>query len=98
MERVKGIEPSYEAWEATALPLSYTRNEIIEQRHCEERSDEAIQCHSVTTLDRRAAKWRLAMTSYYYDNYLYIRNSQILETMEQESVSPPLKGEEISPD
>jgi hypothetical protein len=25
LERVKGIEPSYLAWEATALPLSYTR-------------------------------------------------------------------------
>ena len=26
MERVKGIEPSYEAWEAAVLPLNYTRN------------------------------------------------------------------------
>jgi sulfur carrier protein len=26
MERVKGIEPSSVAWEATALPLSYTRD------------------------------------------------------------------------
>ena len=26
MERVKGIEPSYSAWEAAALPLSYTRS------------------------------------------------------------------------
>lgn len=25
LERVKGIGPSSEAWEATALPLSYTR-------------------------------------------------------------------------
>ena len=25
MERVKGIEPSYRAWKAGALPLSYTR-------------------------------------------------------------------------
>ena len=25
VERVKGIEPSSEAWEASALPLSYTR-------------------------------------------------------------------------
>jgi len=25
LERMKGIEPSYEAWEATALPLSYIR-------------------------------------------------------------------------
>jgi hypothetical protein len=27
MERVKGIEPSSLAWEARALPLSYTRKE-----------------------------------------------------------------------
>ena len=25
MERVKGIEPSLEAWEAPVLPLNYTR-------------------------------------------------------------------------
>lgn len=25
LERVKGIEPSHMAWEANALPLSYTR-------------------------------------------------------------------------
>ncbi len=25
MERVKGIEPSYEAWEAAVLPLNYSR-------------------------------------------------------------------------
>ena len=28
MERVKGIEPSYSAWEAAALPLSYTRESV----------------------------------------------------------------------
>jgi hypothetical protein len=27
LERVKGIEPSYSAWEAAALPLSYTRQQ-----------------------------------------------------------------------
>jgi hypothetical protein len=25
LERVKGIEPSYDGWEPSALPLSYTR-------------------------------------------------------------------------
>ena len=25
LERVRGIEPPFEAWEAAALPLSYTR-------------------------------------------------------------------------
>src|SRR3989338_1814163 len=28
IERVKGIEPSYEAWEASILPLNYTRNVV----------------------------------------------------------------------
>jgi hypothetical protein len=26
MERVKGIEPSYEAWEAAVLPLDYSKS------------------------------------------------------------------------
>ncbi len=26
LERAKGIEPSYEAWEAAVLPLNYARN------------------------------------------------------------------------
>ena len=29
MERVKGIEPSYSAWEAGALPLCYTRIDSV---------------------------------------------------------------------
>jgi hypothetical protein len=29
LERVKGIEPSYEAWEAAVLPLNYTREAAI---------------------------------------------------------------------
>ena len=29
LERVKGIEPSYSAWKAAALPLSYTRVRLI---------------------------------------------------------------------
>src|SRR6202000_1757316 len=29
LERVKGIEPSYSAWKAAALPLSYTRETRI---------------------------------------------------------------------
>ena len=32
MERVKGIEPSYEAWEAAVLPLNYTRKETSKPR------------------------------------------------------------------
>jgi hypothetical protein len=29
LERVKGIEPSYSAWKAAALPLSYTRAQAM---------------------------------------------------------------------
>ena len=29
MERVKGIEPSYAAWEAAVLPLNYTRRHSL---------------------------------------------------------------------
>ncbi len=28
LERVKGIEPSYAAWEAAVLPLNYTRHSV----------------------------------------------------------------------
>jgi hypothetical protein len=28
MERAKGIEPSYAAWEAAVLPLNYARNQV----------------------------------------------------------------------
>jgi hypothetical protein len=30
-KRVKGIEPSYSAWKAAALPLSYTRDGEIDR-------------------------------------------------------------------
>ena len=33
MERVKGIEPSYEAWEAAVLPLNYTRSSRDYRQH-----------------------------------------------------------------
>ena len=29
MERVNGIEPSFEAWEAPVLPLNYTRRMAV---------------------------------------------------------------------
>ena len=32
VERVKGIEPSYAAWEAAVLPLNYTRPAVAEDR------------------------------------------------------------------
>jgi hypothetical protein len=35
LERVKGIEPSYPAWEAGALPLSNTRIFFSEEKNIE---------------------------------------------------------------
>ena len=35
MERAKGIEPSYEAWEASVLPLNYARSALL--THWQER-------------------------------------------------------------
>jgi hypothetical protein len=29
LERAKGIEPSYEAWEASVLPLNYARDAAL---------------------------------------------------------------------
>ncbi len=37
-ERVKGIEPSYQAWKARALPLSYTRQDARRRRALRPRS------------------------------------------------------------
>ncbi len=37
MERVKGIEPSLEAWEAPVLPLNYTRKQPKSSVLCEVR-------------------------------------------------------------
>ena len=37
LERAKGIEPSYEAWEASVLPLNYARSALL--MHWQERRD-----------------------------------------------------------
>jgi hypothetical protein len=39
LERVKGIEPSYAAWEAAVLPLNYTRLAAALQAICADRQD-----------------------------------------------------------
>lgn len=52
MERVKGIEPSYAAWEATVLPLNYTR-----ERRARKRGEGIIDLTpSLTSLS--VIKWR----------------------------------------
>src|SRR5258708_5752148 len=42
LERVKGIEPSYSAWKAAALPLSYTRARPLNY-HTSEAASTAMQ-------------------------------------------------------
>jgi hypothetical protein len=42
VERVKGIEPSYAAWEAAVLPLNYTRiaiSVVVKERLCQAAHD-----------------------------------------------------------
>ena len=41
LERVKGIEPSYSAWKAAALPLSYTRAALF--CHDPRKNDSALR-------------------------------------------------------
>lgn len=40
MERVKGIEPSYEAWEAAVLPLNYTRSGVVPRHETRGRGED----------------------------------------------------------
>ncbi len=50
MERVKGIEPSYAAWEAAVLPLNYTRA----ARRRDRRRAAAYKLDTLTTQSHRA--------------------------------------------
>ena len=43
MERIEGIEPSWLAWEARTLPLSYTRSEL---HFSPSKQDGVTQCGS----------------------------------------------------
>ena len=53
MERVKGIEPSWSAWEADVLPLNYTRGADLDNNYSKNRfsihlKDYALpQCTSI---------------------------------------------------
>jgi hypothetical protein len=62
LERVKGIEPSYSAWKAAALPLSYTRVRPINYHAMEAASTAMrgpmkppwfLQCFAQAGLNRR---------------------------------------------
>ena len=47
MERVKGVEPSQPAWKAGALPLSYTRNSLVEESGFEPLKENLTDLQSV---------------------------------------------------
>ena len=57
LERVKGIEPSYSAWKAAALPLSYTRAQAMNY-HAKDVASTAMRAGSA--LFRRRASRRPA--------------------------------------
>ena len=46
VERVMGIEPTYDAWEAPALPLSYTRATMRDQECSEGIDCQRRRCYS----------------------------------------------------
>jgi hypothetical protein len=54
LERVKGIEPSYSAWKAAALPLSYTRAQAINY-HAREAASTALRPARPLNISRFAA-------------------------------------------
>ena len=51
LERVKGIEPSSLAWEAKALPLSYTRHARIDAVNRVRRQGTVTACHRMVAPD-----------------------------------------------
>ena len=56
LERVKGIEPSYEAWEAAVLPLNYTRRLGCSlPRGAPDHTPTARRCQALTTALARFA-------------------------------------------
>ena len=71
LERAKGIEPSYEAWEASVLPLNYARaphSLIAFWFQCQAASTDAAEV--VTTRERcnrfridQAARWGITRSS-----------------------------------
>ena len=49
---MKGIEPSYAAWEAAVLPLNYTRGRIVDCRfQIADLQSKARHCHEITSSD-----------------------------------------------
>src|SRR5213075_2072341 len=60
LERVKGIEPSYEAWEAAVLPLNYTRSAASLAGRCRSATG---PCRSIRQPRRPEHRSRLARTS-----------------------------------
>ena len=64
MERVKGIEPSYEAWEAAVLPLNYTRigaNSSVARRRTAPGAPDSKIVRSTTDVYEREAPRTIAL-------------------------------------
>ena len=55
LERVKGIEPSYSAWKAAALPLSYTRAQAMNY-HATETASTAMRWFGPCSVSVRYTK------------------------------------------
>ena len=67
MERVKGIEPSSVAWEATALPLSYTRiNVQFTRANCSCTVEVASNVNSIDDSDIQKNNLMLAIVNYIF--------------------------------
>lgn len=45
LERVMGIEPTYQPWEGRILPMNYTRATKASISHCEENFNSLLQLH-----------------------------------------------------
>src|SRR5437763_3578391 len=58
MERAKGIEPSYAAWEAAVLPLNYARDRLVLliSRDCAIRQA-ASQLTGILGRDKISSRW-----------------------------------------
>ena len=56
LERVKGIEPSYSAWKAAALPLSYTRDRVVIHDFVPAGESKTYRCPEADVLRRLAVK------------------------------------------
>ena len=63
MERVKGIEPSWSAWEADVLPLNYTRGAGPSNNYCKNGFSLRLKDYAPSANVRRLYESLLAMSN-----------------------------------